>query len=84
MEAFHGFINDINGVLWSYVLVYLLLGVGIFFTIRFGFVQFRGLKRATQVVFAKAGPGENFLSGICHRFGVSGGYGQYRRCCHGD
>ena len=23
METFHGFINDINGVLWSYVLVYL-------------------------------------------------------------
>ena len=75
METFHGFINDINGVLWSYVLVYLLLGVGIFFTIRFGFVQFRGLKRATQVVFAKAGPGEitsfqAFATGLASRVGM--------------
>ncbi|GHA77881.1 sodium:alanine symporter [Formosimonas limnophila] len=75
MEAFHGFINDINGILWSYVLVYLLFGVGIYFTIRFGFLQFRGLKRACQVTFAKAGPGEissfqAFATGLASRVGM--------------
>ena len=75
MDAFHGLINDINGVLWSYVLVYLLFGVGIYFTIRFGFLQFRGLKRACQVTFAKAGPGEissfqAFATGLASRVGM--------------
>lgn len=75
MEAFHGLINDINGILWSYVLVYLLFGVGIYFTIRFGFLQFRGLKRACQVTFAKAGPSEissfqAFATGLASRVGM--------------
>ena len=53
MQTFHDIVNAINNVLWSYVLIYLLLAVGLYFTIRFGFVQFRGLKRAAQVTFAK-------------------------------
>ncbi|RCU51819.1 alanine:cation symporter family protein [Corallincola holothuriorum] len=35
------FINLINGVLWGNLLIYLLLGTGIFFTVRLGFIQFR-------------------------------------------
>ncbi len=34
-------INFINNILWDYVLIYLLLGVGLYFTIRFGFIQLR-------------------------------------------
>lgn len=42
MQTLHNIINAINDVLWGYVLIYLLLAVGIYFTVRFGFVQFRG------------------------------------------
>ena len=74
MQAFHDFINLISGYAWS-LLVYLLLGVGAFFTIRFGFLQFRGLKRAMLVTFAKAGPGEissfqAFATGLASRVGM--------------
>ncbi len=34
-------IDFINGILWNYVLVYGLLAVGLFFTLRLGFLQFR-------------------------------------------
>lgn len=34
-------INFINNILWGSVLIYLLIGTGIFFTIRTGFIQFR-------------------------------------------
>lgn len=33
--------NYINGILWGKILVYLLIGTGIYFTIRLGFIQFR-------------------------------------------
>ncbi|SUC40150.1 sodium:alanine symporter [Proteus mirabilis] len=36
-----GLINFANNILWGYVLIYLLLGVGIYFTIRTGFIQIR-------------------------------------------
>ncbi|MBD1575329.1 MULTISPECIES: alanine/glycine:cation symporter family protein [Vibrio] len=31
----------VNGLLWGSILVYLLVGVGVFFTVRLGFIQFR-------------------------------------------
>ncbi|MEQ5273171.1 alanine/glycine:cation symporter family protein [Proteus terrae] len=36
-----GLINFANNILWGYVLIYLLLGAGIYFTIRTGFIQIR-------------------------------------------
>lgn len=33
-------VDFLNSILWGYVLVYGLLGVGVFFTIRLGFLQF--------------------------------------------
>ncbi|NHI01421.1 MULTISPECIES: alanine/glycine:cation symporter family protein [Oceanimonas] len=38
MDSFIAFINNL---LWGSVLIYLLLGVGIFFTVRLGLIQFR-------------------------------------------
>ncbi len=35
------FISFLNNLLWGSVLIYLLLGVGIFFTLRLGLIQFR-------------------------------------------
>lgn len=75
METLHKVINAINGVLWDYALIYLLFAVGIYFTLRFGFLQFRGLKRAAKVSFAKVGPGEissfqAFATGLASRVGT--------------
>jgi len=33
--------NIINGILWRHILVYLLIGTGIYFTLRLGFIQIR-------------------------------------------
>lgn len=38
------FINSFNTLLWSYVLIALLIGLGSYFTIKSGFVQFRLIK----------------------------------------
>ena len=34
-------INSLNGMLWGYILIALLIGTGIYFTVRLGFIQFR-------------------------------------------
>lgn len=33
--------NSLNGILWGQILVYLLIGTGVYFTVRLGFIQFR-------------------------------------------
>lgn len=33
--------NSVNGILWGQILVYLLIGTGVYFTVRLGFIQFR-------------------------------------------
>ena len=42
MPDFFGFINE---VLWGSVMIYLLLGAGIWFTVRSGFIQFRYIRQ---------------------------------------
>ena len=41
MEAFEKFVGTVNGYLSNYILLILLIGVGLFFTIRTKFVQVR-------------------------------------------
>lgn len=41
MDIVNTIINYINAILWNYVLLFGLLGVGVFFTVRLGFIQFR-------------------------------------------
>jgi AGCS family alanine or glycine:cation symporter len=43
-------IDAINGVVWGKLLVYLLLGAGLFFTFRTGFIQFRHFKHVFTVM----------------------------------
>ena len=43
MEVIYTWINEINDVLWTYILVALLLGCSIWFTIKTRFVQFKML-----------------------------------------
>lgn len=44
MDFFNTFINTINDLLWSNVLIVLLIVLGLYFSIRTGFVQFTFLK----------------------------------------
>ena len=41
METLNAAINQVNTILWSYVLIVLLIGLGLYFTFRTGFVQIR-------------------------------------------
>lgn len=41
MEILNKYINMMNGILWSHVLIYMLVGFGIYFTLGSKFVQFR-------------------------------------------
>jgi AGCS family alanine or glycine:cation symporter len=43
-------LDAVNGVIWGKLLIYLLLGAGLFFTIRTGFVQFRYFKHVFAVM----------------------------------
>ncbi|WP_114766219.1 alanine/glycine:cation symporter family protein [Vibrio rhodolitus] len=43
-------VGAINGVLWGQVLVYLLVIVGVYFTVRLGFIQLRQFKHAVQIL----------------------------------
>ena len=44
MELILNFFYGLNNFLWSYVLIIMLVGLGLYFTARTGFVQFRMLK----------------------------------------
>ncbi len=59
-------INDVNAILADYILVILLVGVGLFFTIRTKFVQVRCFKQGMKNVF-----GGLKLNGEKHSSGMS-------------
>ncbi len=44
------FVDGLNGILWNYVLVYGLLGAGLFFTIRLGALQFVHFREMLRVI----------------------------------
>lgn len=44
MDFILNFFYGLNDFLWSYVLIVMLVGLGIYFTVRTGFVQFKMLK----------------------------------------
>ena len=48
MEALHSLINAGNDLVWGQLLIYILIGVGLFFTVRMGFMQIRLLPRGWQ------------------------------------
>jgi AGCS family alanine or glycine:cation symporter len=58
-------VDFLNNILWSYVVIFGLLGVGIYFTIQTGFVQFRYVTEMVRVAFEKTPiqqPGEKPIS----------------------
>ena len=55
MEMFSSLISNISNIMYSYLLIILLLAVGLYFTIRTKFVQFRLLGESIKVVTEKKG-----------------------------
>ncbi len=53
MEAFARIIDSINGFVWGYFLMFLIVGTGIFLTIRMRFVQVRFFGHAISLVSGK-------------------------------
>lgn len=49
-EVLLSIIGSINGLLWGQVLVYLLVGVGVYFTLRLGFIQIRQLGHSIKIL----------------------------------
>ncbi|EHM10543.1 amino acid carrier protein [Thermanaerovibrio velox DSM 12556] len=46
-------VKTVNGVLWGYLLIFLLCGTGIFYTLRLGFVQVRLFRKAFRKAFGE-------------------------------
>lgn len=53
------FINEINDILWTYILIIMLLGCAIWFSIRTRFVQFRMLREMIVLLSESAGKGKH-------------------------
>jgi alanine or glycine:cation symporter, AGCS family len=53
MEFLQGLVDSINEVLWSYVLIIVLIGLGLYFTIRTKFVQIINFPEMLRVLFDK-------------------------------
>lgn len=49
-ELFVSFIDAGNGLLWGSVLIYLLIGAGVYFTLRTGFIQFRSFGHMISLI----------------------------------
>jgi len=50
MDAFNNALSAINGVIWADVVLYIVLGVGVLFTLWSGFCQYRALTHGVQVI----------------------------------
>ena len=48
METVSAVVSWANDILWSYLLIFLLCGTGIFFTIKLRFIQLRLFKRSCK------------------------------------
>ncbi|KVR05058.1 sodium:alanine symporter [Burkholderia ubonensis] len=76
MEALvQGLIDAVNGVLWNYVLIALLLGAGAWFTLRFRMIQLKALFLSMKLVGSKGEPGsissfQAFATGLASRVGT--------------
>ena len=51
------FINEINNILWTYILIIMLLGCAIWFSIQTRFVQFRMIREMIVLLSESAGKG---------------------------
>lgn len=66
MSTIESVVQIVNKVLWDYALIFLLVGTGIFFTFRLGFVQIRKFGSGLKKMF-----GNFSLHGKDHKDGLS-------------
>ena len=59
MDIFNTWISAINDVLWSYILIIMLLGCAIWFTLKTRFVQFRMIKEMIKLLGDSTGKTKN-------------------------
>ncbi len=55
MDLLGSIVGYVNDILWSYVLIVLLIGAGIYFTLRSGFVQLRFVREMVRLIIGSAG-----------------------------
>ena len=55
MDAVTNFVSQASDILWNVVLIILLCGTGIMFTVRLKFIQVRKLKEGFRLVFGSMG-----------------------------
>lgn len=51
MELLENIVSFVNGILWDYVLIFGLVGIGLYFTLRLGFIQVKRFGSAAKRVF---------------------------------
>lgn len=51
MSMLESFVGFVNGILWDYVLIFGLVGIGIYFSVRLGFPQVTRFGKAAKKVF---------------------------------
>ncbi|MER2126230.1 alanine/glycine:cation symporter family protein [Solibacillus sp. FSL H8-0523] len=64
MSFIENIVGEINTFMYSYLLIYMLIGIGLFFTIRTKFVQFRMIPEMFRVIVEKAPVNEKGEKGI--------------------
>ncbi len=50
MDAFNAILNTVNSIIWHEFVLYVVLGVGLLFTVWSGFGQFKALTHGTKVI----------------------------------
>lgn len=66
------FLDSLSNILYAYVLIILLIGCGIYFTVRTGGVQFRLLKDSCRLLFhSNDGPSEGKHVSSFQAFAIS-------------
>ena len=77
MEKLHQFINLGNNLIWGNILIYLLIGTGIYFTIRTGLLQLRLLPQGWRQMLRRGdtdrsniSPFQAFATGLASRVGT--------------
>ena len=75
MELLNTIVNEINNILWSYVLIIVLVGSGIYFTLSTRFVQLRLLPEMIRLLTDGVGTKtEGHAGSHRHRY-------RWSRCC---
>ncbi|MEC1178437.1 alanine/glycine:cation symporter family protein [Metasolibacillus meyeri] len=64
MDWFDGMLAELNNVLYSYVLIILLVGAGVFFTFRTKFIQFRLIREMFKLITEAAPKDKSGKKGI--------------------